>query len=505
MANTSLQEERDRTRTLILYLASQNFYTYVQLMGPLVVPGFKDGRHIEVICKALQTAYETEDYRLMVNLPPGSCKSILCSVLFPSWIFGRSPSWQILHIGHTADFIAKFGAYIRDLMDTAEYKEIFPLTKINEKFQARDDWETTKKGVYRSAGAGGAIAGKRGNLGICDDIVSEQTAKSKQAMEALYDWWPGGFESRLLEGGRIVYIATRWSKMDPAEWLLNRAKQDPTLDQWVVISIPALLTDEAAKLLHLPEGESYWPEVWKTDTLKKKKLGMPTGQWASLYMQTPIDTEGNIFKLDKFKTWTNPEAPDNIESVIVTMDTAFSTSNKADYSVLAIWGVFRREEVGSDGRVYLNAHTILLELQKGRWEYPDLVARCAAVKRERNPDLWVIEKKASGQSLLQDLRRRGYFVYDYLPDKDKVSRANASTPFIDAGRVWIPKKEWTTDFLSELAAFPTGAHDDCVDVLTMLILWLRDSYTLTYEEEPTLEDLEDAREASGVTKKHFYW
>ena len=189
-----LMEEREVHRDILVMLARESFYVFVLLMGPLQVPGFKDGAHIKVICDALQKAYETPDYRLMVNLPPGSSKSILCSVLYPAWILGKQPSWQILHIGHTADFIAKFGGYIRDLLALPEYQEIFPDTKANENFQARNGWETTRRGVYRSAGAGGAIAGKRGNIGICDDIVSEQNATSKAAMETIYEWWPGGFE-----------------------------------------------------------------------------------------------------------------------------------------------------------------------------------------------------------------------------------------------------------------------------------------------------------------------
>lgn len=341
----------------------------------------------------------------------------------------------------------------------------------------------------------------------CDDIVSEQTAKSKSAMEAIYDWWPGGFESRLLEGGRIIYIATRWSKIDPAEWLLERAAKDDTLDQWVVISIPAILDSESAKLLCLPEGESYWPEVWKTETLLKKQKGMPPSQWLSLYMQKPIASDGNIFKESMFRYIHRDDLNSyGIKDIIVTADTAFSTKSTADSSVIAIWGTFDLlEEEDSQGCRFRKTNVVLLDLRKGRWEYPDLVKQVAKVKEEWDPDSFIVEKKASGQSLIQDMYRRGYFPIEYTPDKDKVTRAHACTPFLEDKRVWLVKEDWNREFINELLSFPAGAHDDCVDVLTMLILWLRDNYTLNYEEEPTLEELEDEAMESGAYNQHYYW
>lgn len=158
---------RSTLRNMMILAARKSFYVYVQLMGPLLVPGFKDGIHIKIICDALQESYETPNSRLMVFLPPGSSKSVLGSLLFPSWVFGKEPTWQILHIAHTADFVGIFGGKIRDILRMEEYKSIFPDTVLNDNFGARNHWETTKQGVYRCAGVGGAIAGKRGHIGIC--------------------------------------------------------------------------------------------------------------------------------------------------------------------------------------------------------------------------------------------------------------------------------------------------------------------------------------------------
>lgn len=505
--------KRNELRDLLVYMASFDFYTYVRLMAPTIVPGFIDGRHIKLICTELQDVLEQENGRLMLFLPPGSMKSKLASVLYPSWVFGRNPDWQILHVCHTTDFAEGFGGAIRDLMSRDEYKVIFPLCRLNEKYTARGYWETTKLGVYRAAGVGSAIAGKRGHIGICDDLVTEQNYASKAAMEEIYTWWPHGFESRLLPGGKIILINTRWSTMDPSAWLLKRAAEDETLDQWKVVSIPAILTEEAAEMLNslewvegekkLKEKESYWPEFWSTKELEKKRRGMPQSQWMALYIQSPIVLDGNIIKTDKFQLWEKNSA--SVDHIIITMDTAFSTSSQADFSVAQVWGVFYTTDVDYDtGRPIRKGNVLLIDEVRGRFEYPDLVKQCIELRDVYNPDLFVIEKKASGQSLIQDLRRKGFFVSEYLPDKDKVSRAVACTPFIEDRRVWIPDKIWAQDFKDECSAFPKGSHDDRVDCLTMAILWLRDNHYLSYIEEQTLEELEEEREERMRTKK-FYW
>lgn len=492
-------KERHKKVNLLGTLARSSFYVFVRLMGPFVVPGFKDGAHIRVVCDALQWAYETDNARLMIFLAPGSSKSILGSLLFPAWVYGREPSWQVLHVAHTFDFISKFGGKIRDLLGTPEYQAIFPNTKLNDKYGAMDYWETTEKGVYRCAGAGSSIAGKRGNIGICDDLVSEQTVNSKLELEKIKEWWAMGFESRLLEGGKIVLINTRWSLDDPAQWLMDRSKESPELDQWRIITIPAILDKEASLLLGHPEGTSYWPEVWKTETLLKKKAANKRSYWLALYQQQPIALDGNILKVEHVKMWKRDETPGFVK-IIASLDTAFSTKDTADYSVMQIWGIFTRLERDSQGRESKVTHLFLVDQVRERLEYPDLVRKCEKIKKKYDPEVWVIEKKASGQSLIQDLRRRGYLIAEYTPDKDKVSRATAITPFLEAGRVWFLDKMWARDTLDEWAAFPKGRHDDTVDAAAHAFIYLRDSHLLTYEEE----DLMDDDDVPEIEEK-LYW
>lgn len=497
---------RQELRDILLIKARSSFYTFVQLMAPVIIPGFIDGKHIKLVADTLEWAYRTDNARVMIFLPPGAMKSRLGSILFPAWVFGQRPDWQILHVGHSADFTASFGADIRDLMCLDEYKEIFPNLSLDENYQAREHWRTKQKGIYRSAGVGGAIAGKRGNFGICDDLISEQNADSKPENEKVHKWWPRGFESRILPKGKIVLINTRWNTFDPAGWLLDRAESNPTLSQWKVVKVPALLDKVAAKMLGGVEGESYWPEFYDTDTVKRMQTGMSRSHWLATYQQEPIALDGNIIKTEHFQDW-GKNGKGEIEHVIASLDTAFSTSTHADHSVIQVWGVFNQRRVDSEGTERDIKCLVLLDQHRGKWEYPELIKHCQEVEDDHVPDTWLIEKKASGQSLIQDLRRRGYFVVEYSPDKDKLTRVISATPFIEDERIYVPMHLiWCQDFIDECQAFggKKTDKDDQVDAMSQAVIWLRDSHYLNYEGEVSLEELEDERQ-TRVSKQRFYW
>ena len=144
-------------------------------------------------------------------------------------------------------------------------------------------------------------------------------------------------------------------------------------------------------------------------------------------------------------------------------------------------------------------HLILLGNIKGRFEYPELRKLAQRLYNQHKPDVCIIEKKASGQSLIQDMRRAGLPILDYIPDRDKTARVYASTPMMESGRVWIPtNKKWADDLIEELIRFPNAAHDDQVDALTMAIHYMKDSWNLTHPDDPEYEDGER-------NKKSTYW
>jgi predicted phage terminase large subunit-like protein len=198
-------------------------------------------------------------------------------------------------------------------------------------------------------------------------------------------------------------------------------------------------------------------------------------------LQSPTGDDGNIFNKDDFQDWDEDEPP-VCDEIIQTLDTAFSTKSTADYSVIQTWGIFYISLVDDNGREYQEPNVILLNQEKGRWTYPELRRRTLEEYRAFRPDRVIIEAKASGQSLLQDMRANKIPVAPFQPDRDKVARAHAVTGIIERGRVWLPlKKKYAAELLQECLEFPKGAHDDSVDAMVMALLYLRKRYELTQE------------------------
>lgn len=486
-------------------LAKRDFYAYTRLMAPVILPeGFTDGKHIELMCRELEkieaSVLGSEPRREQIFLPPGSMKSKLLN-LFVTWCLGLHPKWNILHIGHSTSFAEdNFGRQIRDVLKTPEYTSIFPGTKVRSDVRAAGRWSTTEGGQYYATGVGTRIAGRRAHISICDDVISEQTAYSKLEREKINKWYVPGLQSRLLPNGAEVIVNTRWHLEDLSGYLI---KIDSRSNRpWNIISIPALLDKKAAELLGLKENESFWPEFWPTKILLEKKNsdGMTRQIWASLYMQNPVADEGSIIKEEHCQFWEADEPP-AVSYLLISMDTAFSTSQSADYSALTVWGIFKRKQIDFRGREELVSCMILLDAKKGRWEFGELCNKTEEFNKAYFPDSIIIEKKASGQSLLQEMRRRGLPVREYTPDRDKITRLHATTPFFESNRIFFPKRKWAEEVINELTTFPHVAHDDYTDTVSQAILWMRDSHVLGNEGYSVEEDEDDYKKK----KRSTYW
>lgn len=462
--------------------AREEFYVFVKLLAHLMLDGndYRDGRHIEAIAATLQDVDSGSVDRLMLMLPPGSMKSVLL-MLFTAWCMGRHPTWRFMWISHTTDKAVECSGRIRDLVRSSEYLEIFPGVQIRDDMSGVTNWKLATGGSFMPAGAGKSIAGYRFNLGILDDPLSEQTAKSDTERERVNNWYGPGFRSRKLPDSRIVLVNTRWHVRDLSGYLLDKSARNARVDQWEVISIPAILDKGASEYLMLPEAESYWPEFITMDDLISTREGLSRSDWGALYMQTPTGEDGNVFNKDDFQDWDEDDPPE-CDEIIQTLDTAFSTKSKADFSVIQTWGIFHLTFTDEKGYEYQEPNAILLNQVRGRWSFPQLRAAAKEQHSIFKPDRIIIENKASGQSLLQDLKLNGLPVLPFQPDRDKVARAHAVSGIIERQRVWIPlKRKYGAELLQEALEFPKGAHDDAVDAMVMALLYLRRRYELTQE------------------------
>jgi predicted phage terminase large subunit-like protein len=454
--------------------ARDSFLEYIHHIWP----SFIEGDHHRIIADKLTRVAKGELKRLIVNMPPRHTKSEFASIYFPSWVMGLKPDMKIMQTTHTADLSINFGRKVRNLMDSDEYSKIFPKVSLAADSKSAGKWQTSQGGEYFAAGVGGAIAGRGADLLIIDDPHSEQDAMSINLLDSCYEWYTSGPRQRLQPGGSIVIVMTRWNTADLTGRLLTRQTETHS-DQWEVVELPAIFEDS---------GNVLWPEFWKKEELDAVKASIPVSKWNAQYQQNPTSEEGAIIKREWWQLW-EAEDPPACHYVIQSYDTAFSKKETADYSAITTWGVFSPQEGMGDA-------IILLDAQKGRWDFPELKAIAQEQYVEFSPDMVLIEAQASGTPLTHELRAMGIPVVNYRPSRgnDKMTRVHAASPVFEAGMVWAPDRIFADEVIEECAAFPFAPHDDYVDTTTQAILRFRQgNFINLYSDEDEEEVYRDRR------------
>jgi predicted phage terminase large subunit-like protein len=435
--------------------ATSSFLSFCRYVWPEMIVG----AHHKKIAAALDRVVSGECKRLMIAMPPRHGKSQMGSYLFPAYLMGKKPDSKLIVGSHTAELAQRFGRMIRNLVADERYKELFPDFLLSADSKAAGRWDTSHGGEAFFIGKGGAMTGRGGNVVILDDILDEQDALSNTAMENTWEWYQSGPRQRLQPNGAIIVINTRW-KTDDLSGRLLKLQGAIKSDKWEVLEFPAIL----------PSGGPLWPEYWKLEELEAVKHTIGLQKWNAQWQQTPTADEGAILKREWWQRWKSEEPP-LVEYIIQSYDTAYSKKETADYSVITTWGVFVPD-------IDSGPNIILLDVKKGRWDFPELKRIAREEYKNWNPDNVLIEAKATGITLQQELRRVGIPVTMYSPGgrragQDKVSRANSIAPILESGMVWAPETEWADELIEECAAFPNGDHDDMVDSTTQALMRFR--------------------------------
>ncbi len=290
---------------------------------------YKVGKHHRILADLLMDIAEGKKDRVCVNMPPRHGKSQLVSIYFPAWFIGKYPNKKVLMVSHTTDLAVDFGRKVRNIIDNDKYKQIFPTVTLAIDSKSAGRWNTNMGGEYFACGVGSALAGRGADLLLVDDPHNEQDIINGNfdVFDKAYEWFTYGARTRLMPGGRVAIIQTRWHQNDLTGRVTGDMGKNEDSDQYEVVEFPAIFnqgTDNEKPL---------WPEFFDLKALYRTKASMPTFQWNAQYQQNPTSEEASVVKREWWNIWEADEPP-RCEYVIMSLDAAAESHNRADYTAV---------------------------------------------------------------------------------------------------------------------------------------------------------------------------
>jgi len=446
-------------------------------------PGYRDAGHHRLIARHLEAVERGDIKRLMITMPPRHGKSMLASEFFPAWYLGRNPDHYVVTATYAQELADDFGRKVKNQIEDGGYQAIFPgVTLADDSKSAKRfhidgslggyEHAVSQRGAFYAVGVGGPLTGRGAHLLLIDDPVkNREDAESELIRKKTKDWYTSTAYTRLMPGGRIVIIQTRWHEDDLAGWL----QAEHGHEEWTVLDLPAI--NDA--------GDALWPEQYDLDALNQIKRALPPRDWSALYQQRPSPETGDYFKRDWiFEVDSLP--PRETLRVYGGSDYAV-TSDGGDYTVHVVIGI---DPQGNPWLLDMWRH----QTSSDKW----VEAFCDLVLKWK-PIGWAEEtgqiKSGVGPFLVKRmLERQAYVVREAFPTRgDKAVRAQAIRGRIAMrGLRVLRNAEYKTDLINEMMSFPVGVHDDAVDALG-LVGQLLDK-TMSGREpapEPVEEEMEE--------------
>lgn len=408
-------------------------------------PIYQRAKHHIAIAEKLEAVERGEIDRLMIFMPPRHGKSELASKRFPAWCLGRDPKRQIIAASYNSDLANDFGRNVRNIVAEPEFRQVFPEVSLAADSQAANRMNTNHGGAYVAAGVGTAVTGRGAHIALIDDPFKDrEEADSERRRDIVWDWYRSTLFTRLMPGGAIVLIQTRWHEDDLAGRLLEAEG-----DQWEVLELPAINQN----------GEALWPEWYDVPALDRIKATIGPREWSALYQQQPQPDEGTFFQREWFKEW---EADDKGQPNVAlryygTSDYAV-TDGGGDYTVHRVWGI---DAAGALYRV---------DGWRGQTTADVWIERKLDLIAKYKPLAWFGEagviKRAVEPMLIRRMRERKVFCrMEWMASvSDKPTRARSFQAMAASGRVYLERDADISEFL----VFPAGKHDDDVDTASMI-------------------------------------
>jgi predicted phage terminase large subunit-like protein len=444
-----------------------DFYTFAKRafleLNPQVQ--FIENSYIELVGAKLEGILRRENRRLIINLPPRSLKSHLASIAFPAFLLGHDPSAEIICASYGQSLADKLSMDCRNLMNSKFYQRTFS-TRLAPYKQSLQEFATSQKGFRMATSVQGVLTGRGAGYLILDDVLRPDEALSQSQRKAVNDWYDHTLYSRLnnKQTDCIIIIMQRLHEDDLVGHVLEQ-------EDWEVLRLPAIAEEDeeheiasvfGSRTFYRVAGQVLDPVREPLHVLEKIRKTMGSYNFAGQYQQSPAPMGGGMVRQEWFQRYTPGEEPRKFDLVIQSWDTANKDTELADPSVCTTWGK-------RGNRIYL------MDVYCRRVNYPDLKRAIKERKARFLPDVILIEDKASGTQLIQELIREGaYGVTRYAPKDDKIMRFNAVTSEIENGFVFVPTEApWLDSYLREMMSFPKGKHDDQVDSTSQALDWVK--------------------------------
>lgn len=490
-------EEMKRRRIEQLH---SSYLEFVKQVFKTVSPAaeYNHNWHIEAICEYLEACRRGEIRRLIINMPPRSLKSISVTVAWTAWLLGHEPSTQIIAGSYAKSLSEKHSMDAQLVMNQPWYRSVFPDVAIDNRQATKSKFVTEQRGHRLAVSTGSQATGEGGDYIIIDDPTNPEEAMSDTERETANRWFDQTITSRQNDKNTacMVIVMQRLHEDDLSGHLLEKGG-------WEHLNIQAkaekkTIIEVGNYKRVIEKGDLFDPVRFPQHVLDETRRDMDAYGYAGQYQQNPAPDEGGILKKQWWRKWLSDDPP-TCDYVFQTIDTALEEKQDNDYSVITTWGIFMA--TGTDGEA--RASLILLDCEYDHWSYPDLKKACKDSYKFHHPDRVIIERKASGHSLIQDLRRMGLPIETFLPSRDKVFRANVSSPVLQKGHVFFMDRDWAEEVRKQCAIFPNGKNDDIVDTCTMAWLYIRKRYWLELEDDGELNDDMPMRKSGGVKRKFY--
>jgi len=467
----SSRSPRYTQQELLRVFLRNDLYAFVQKVFETVNPGVAFSRNwsTEAVTHALQRVVSGAATRLIINIPPRNLKSICASVAMPAFLLGHNPTKKVICVSYSDDLASKFSNDCRAVMRTDWYQQTFPRARIDKAKDTESEVRTTERGYRLATSVGGTLTGRGGDIIIIDDPIKPQDAQSKSVREKTVQWYENTLLSRLDDKvhGAIVVVMQRLHLDDLAGHLLERSGFEH-------LCLPAIA--ERKQIIQLGGGRSHLREIGDVldpvreplSALERQRNAMTPLVFSAQFQQSPIPLEGNLIKRDWIRYFKGSLPRREGDYFVISWDTAMKASELADYSVATVWQIQDRGDK-------IN----LVDVVRGRFEYPELVAAASALWRKwklaGTYSYLVIEDKGSGSSLIQSLKKERIYAHQHHDklEGDKVMRLTAQAAHFHAGVVHFrDDAPWLDELMAELLGFPGVRHDDQVDSISQALAFV---------------------------------